>query len=88
MYCHMCACMCTHARVCVHVHMQMVMPMYSQPLSTIPSTLPQNIPYSISVASCVVNSLQVPVFDYILNSNIQISFACQVSLEVHQLTTF
>lgn len=87
MYYVICACLCVCARVCartstcrwsclcIHNH-----------LRTIPSMLPQNITNSISVASSVTNSLQIPVFDCILNSSIKISFPFQMSLEVHQPT--
>jgi len=76
---------CASASACVHVHTQMIMPMYTQPFKYHPLHAPTEH-NSISVASSVVNSLQTPVFDCILSSNIQINFPFQVSLEVHQPT--
>jgi len=73
----------SYVRTCVRAHMQMIMPIYTQ-LFTYHSLHAPTEHKSISVA----NSVQIAVFDYILNSNIQITFPFQVSVEVHQPTKF
>jgi hypothetical protein len=80
-----CVCVCAHVRTRMRVraHMQMIMSIYTQ-LFTYHSLHDPTEHNSVSAA----NSLQIAVFDYILNSNIQISFPFQVSLEVHQPTKF